>query len=162
VRIQATNKSCVLDGPGACARIMKRTASQKRKAQPTLVAAGIIMRKGRVLVCQRNRHDPFGLQWEFPGGKVEPTETLKESLRRELAEELSIEAQIGPEVFRFKHHYADRFVEVVFFQIPAYRGTIRNRVFEALEWTPRHKLPEYNFLEPDRELVSRIARGEIV
>jgi hypothetical protein len=53
-------------------------------------------------------------------------------------------------------------VEVVFFTMAGYRGEIRNQVFEAIEWAPRAKLPEYNFLEADRELVHRLSKGEIV
>ena len=53
-------------------------------------------------------------------------------------------------------------MEVVFFAVPAYRGEVRNRVFEAVEWAPRAGLPAYDFLEADRELVARMARGEIV
>jgi hypothetical protein len=51
---------------------------------------------------------------------------------------------------------------VVFFAIPSYRGTLHNRVFEAVVWADRNELLSYNFLEADRELVNRIARGEIV
>ncbi|MGH9470099.1 MAG: (deoxy)nucleoside triphosphate pyrophosphohydrolase [Terriglobia bacterium] len=130
--------------------------------QPIRVAAGILMRDGLVLICQRHRSDPYGLQWEFPGGKAEPGEDLKDSLRREFGEELAIEAEIGEEVFRLRHRYPDRFVEVVFFVVCSYHGEIRNRVFEAVEWAARVRLPEYRFLEADRELVERIARGELL
>ena len=128
---------------------------------PTLVVAGILVKEDRILICQRHHTDPYGMQWEFPGGKVHEGESLEDSLRRELAEELAIEAEIGEEVFRLRHRYPDRYVEVVFLRVPSYRGTIENHVFEAVEWAPRGLLTEYNFLEADRELVTRIARGEI-
>ena len=131
-------------------------------SQPILVAAGIILNGDRILICQRHRSDAYGLQWEFPGGKVRDGEDLEESLRRELAEELAIQAEVGPEVFRLRHRYPDRYVEVVFFTVVTYRGEVRNKVFEAIEWAPRTKLAEYNFLEADRVLVKRISRGEIV
>jgi len=130
--------------------------------KPILVTAGILQNGGRILICQRHRSDAYGLQWEFPGGKVREGEDLKASLVRELAEELSIQAEIGPEVFRLRHRYPDRYVEVVFFAVRQFQGKVENRVFEAVEWAPRARLPEYDFLEADRELVNRIARGEIV
>lgn len=130
--------------------------------KPILVTAGILVEEDRVLICQRRRSDAYGLQWEFPGGKVGDGEELKASLSRELAEELSIEAEVGKEVFRLRHRYPDRYVEVVFFSVPSYRGKITNCVFEAVEWAPRAALPSYNFLEADRKLVNRMARGEIV
>jgi 8-oxo-dGTP diphosphatase len=131
-------------------------------SQPVLVAAGILVERDTLLICQRCRQDRYGLQWEFPGGKVEPGEELEDALRRELREELSIEAEIGEEVFRLEHQYPDRFVEVVFFLVRSYRGLVENQVFEAVSWAPRNRLPEYNFLEADRALVARIAQGEIV
>jgi mutator protein MutT len=132
------------------------------KRKPILVTAGILIDGDRILICQRHRSDTYGLQWEFPGGKVRHGEDPKAALRRELAEELCIQAEVGAEVFRLRHHYPDRYVEVAFFSIASYRGTVSNRVFEAIEWAPRRKLPEYEFLEADRELVKRIARGEVV
>jgi 8-oxo-dGTP diphosphatase len=130
--------------------------------QPILVVAGILQRDGSILICQRQRADAYGLQWEFPGGKVEPGEDLRTALRRELEEELAIQAKVGEEVFRRRHRYPDRYVEVVFFALEDYSGEMLNRVFEAIEWAPRHTLPQYNFLEADRELVNRLARGEFV
>jgi 8-oxo-dGTP diphosphatase len=132
------------------------------QSEPILVTAGILKQGDTILICQRHRSDAYGLQWEFPGGKVRDGEDLKASLQRELAEELAIGAEIGDEVFRLRHRYPDRYVEVVFFTVPAYRGGARNQVFEAIAWVPRSELTSYNFLEADRELVGRIARGEIV
>lgn len=130
--------------------------------KPILVAAGILKDGERILICQRHRSDTYALQWEFPGGKVGQGEDLKAALRRELAEELAIEAEIGEEVFRLRHRYPDRFVEVVFFAVQSFRGEMANRIFEAVEWAPRQELMSYDFLQADRELVSRLARGEIV
>lgn len=130
--------------------------------KPILVTAGIIQNGERILICQRHRSDAYGMQWEFPGGKVRDGEDLKASLKRELIEELSVEADVGEEVFRLRHRYPDRYVEVVFFAVAKFQGTVENRVFEAIEWAPRERLPEFDFLEADRELVNRIARGEIV
>ncbi len=126
-----------------------------------LVTAGIVVEGNRVLICQRHHSDPYGMQWEFPGGKVNEGEELKASLRRELAEELAIQAEIDEEVFRLRHQYPDRAVEVVFFAVRKFRGTIRNQVFEAIAWVDRSRLSQFNFLEADRELVRRLSHDEI-
>jgi 8-oxo-dGTP diphosphatase len=132
------------------------------EVQPVLVTAGIVMDGDHILVCQRHHSDPYGLQWEFPGGKVRDGEDLRAALRRELAEELAIEAEVGEEVFRLRHQYPDRYVEVVFLAVRRFRGMVENRVFEKVEWAPRQALPSYDFLQADRELVRLIARGELV
>ena len=130
--------------------------------KPILVVAGIIQKNERLLICQRHRSDAYGMQWEFPGGKAEDGEALPVVLRRELAEELGIQVDVGEEVHRLRHVYPDRYVEVVFFTVADFRGEVCNNVFESVEWAPRAALPEFNFLEADRELVKRIAKGEIV
>jgi 8-oxo-dGTP diphosphatase len=48
------------------------------------VVAALIQHHGKLLVCQRRRGSRFELMWEFPGGKVEPGETLENALAREL------------------------------------------------------------------------------
>ncbi len=132
------------------------------EGKPILVTAGILLRGQEILICQRHRSDPYGLQWEFPGGKVRNGEELKAALRRELEEELGIGAEVGEEVYRLCHRYPDRYVEVIFFRIESYRGEPVNRVFEAMEWAPRETLRRFNFLEADRDLVKLIAEGALV
>ena len=127
-----------------------------------LVTAGILVDGDRVLVCQRRAGSRFGLKWEFPGGKMEDGEAPKACLRRELSEELGIEAEVGPEVYRTEHHYPNGFVvQLLFFRILRYAGTPVNHEFERIEWARPSDLPGYDFLEADRELVDRMARGEI-
>jgi 8-oxo-dGTP diphosphatase len=131
-------------------------------AQPVPVAAGILVREDRILICQRHHSDRYGLQWEFPGGKVGNGETSEQALRRELDEELGVQAEIGPEVYRVRHVYPDRYVEVVFFRVDSFESEPRNQVFEAIAWARPRDLGAYRFLDADREIVDRIARGEII
>src|SRR5574337_479283 len=64
------------------------------------VVAALIVKDGKLLVCQRTRHQTMPLKWEFPGGKIEEGEQPRDALRRELQEELGIEAVIGEEIAR--------------------------------------------------------------
>jgi 8-oxo-dGTP diphosphatase len=128
-----------------------------------LVTAGILTEGERVLVCQRKAGDRFGLKWEFPGGKVEAAETPEACLRRELAEELGIEAVIGPQVHRTEYQYPNGLtVRLLFFKVLRYDGTPRNRDFERIVWARHEDLPGFDFLEADREIVDRLFRGEVV
>jgi 8-oxo-dGTP diphosphatase len=68
-----------------------------------LVAAGILVRGGRVLLARRPEGKHLAGLWEFPGGKVEPGESPDAALVRELREELGVELErFRP--FRFAHH----------------------------------------------------------
>ena len=126
-----------------------------------LVAAGVLRDGARILICQRKAGDHFGLKWEFPGGKVEEAEAPDACLRRELSEELGIEAVIGPEIHRTDHRYPSGFaVRLLFFRVLRYAGTPVNRDFERIVWALPKELAGYDFLEADRELVARLTRDE--
>ncbi len=125
------------------------------------VVAALIEFEGKLLVCQRRRRDSFGLMWEFPGGKLEPGETPAQALERELREELGVPAQIGREIYRTQHHYAEKSapIELIFFAATADPGSLLNLAFEKMEWRAPEQLPELNFLPADRELVESLSKG---
>jgi 8-oxo-dGTP diphosphatase len=127
------------------------------------VVAALIVRKDRVLICQRTEHQPMPLKWEFPGGKIEIGEQPPEALRRELQEELGIEATIGEEVACVQHQYSGgTALELRFFVVHQWQGAIDNRIFRALRWARRADLSRYDFLEADRRLVSDLAAGKLI
>jgi 8-oxo-dGTP diphosphatase len=127
------------------------------------VVAALILKNGKVLVCQRTRHQSMPLKWEFPGGKIEDGEQPRDALRRELEEELGIDAQIGEEVARIRHDYKNGgAVELRFYVVNEYAGEMENRIFRDVRWAKRSELPSYDFLEADVELVKDLATGKIV
>ena len=136
---------------------------KSRKPELTVVAA-LILRDSKILVCQRRRDDTHRLEWEFPGGKVEPGENPREALARELREELAIEATIGKELFRTRHRYREfqMELELIFFQANVDRSApLQNLVFEGFEWADPSALPNYDFLQADEEFVALLASHAI-
>jgi 8-oxo-dGTP diphosphatase len=127
------------------------------------VVAALILKDGKFLVCQRTRHQTMPMKWEFPGGKIEEGEQPRDALRRELDEELGIDAIIGDEVLRLRHEYPNRSsVELRFFVVREYQKEIENKIFNDLRWAERSELPGFDFLEADVELVRQLAEGKIV
>jgi 8-oxo-dGTP diphosphatase len=127
-----------------------------------MVVAGVIERDGQILIGQRRAKDRHALKWEFPGGKVEPHEHPKEALRRELREELGIDADIGPEIVRYEFQYPKRSpILLIFHSVSAYRGEPSNHAFEQIKWEIRERLPEYDFLDGDVDFVRRLARRQL-
>jgi 8-oxo-dGTP diphosphatase len=126
------------------------------------VVAALIFKEGKVLVCQRTRHQTMPLKWEFPGGKIEEGEQPRDALHRELDEELGIDAKIGEEVSRIVHEYpGGGSVELRFFVVREYRGEIENKIFRDIRWSQPPELPSFDFLEADLSLVKDLASGKI-
>jgi 8-oxo-dGTP diphosphatase len=126
------------------------------------VVAALIWKNGKVLICQRTRHQPMPLKWEFPGGKIEEGEQPRDALRRELDEELGIAAAIGDEVSRIRHGYPNgNTIELRFYDVHAYSGELENRIFRDIIWALPSELPNYDFLEADLELVRSLAEGKL-
>lgn len=126
-----------------------------------VVVAGIIEQDGLILIGQRKRGRRHGLKWEFPGGKVEPGESPRVALKRELEEELSIHAAIGREIVRYEYRYPRRTpVLLIFYRVNRYEGTPVNRVFEDIRWEKIERLRHYDFLDGDFDFIRRLGRGE--
>lgn len=137
-----------------------------RPRQLREVVAALILRPAEggeeVLICQRKPDQPMALKWEFPGGKIEAGENPEEALRRELNEELGIEAEIGPAVVRIRHNYRNGgAVDLQFFTVRTYRGELDNRIFQQMLWSSFAALPEYDFLAADLGLIRDLAAGRL-
>ena len=142
-------------------------AKSVKRQRPKQVVAGLIVKNEhgtrRILICQRTRHQSMPLKWEFPGGKIETGEQPRAALRRELEEELGIDAGVGEEVARVRHRYATgSAVELRFFIVPTFTGEVENRIFKQIVWASPQELPAYDVLEADIGLVKQLARGELL
>jgi 8-oxo-dGTP diphosphatase len=126
------------------------------------VVAALIVHDGKILVCQRTRHQTMPLKWEFPGGKIEEGEQARAALERELEEELGIHATIAEELTRIRHVYrSGSSVELRFFVVREYGGKLENRIFRDMQWARPADLPKFDFLEADLKLVSDLATGKL-
>lgn len=101
----------------------------------TEVAAAVILRPdGSFLLGQRAADTFYPGYWEFPGGKVEPGETPRQGLERELAEELGIRVTAATPWIRREHVYEHAHVRLHFFRVTAWEGELRDHVHAALAW----------------------------
>jgi 8-oxo-dGTP diphosphatase len=127
------------------------------------VVAALIVKDGKLLVCQRTRHQTMPLKWEFPGGKIEEGEQPRDALRRELDEELGIVATIGDELARIQHEYPNGgMVELRFYVVRDYLGELENRIFRDIQWAEPAALSKFDFLEADLTLVKDLAAGKLL
>jgi mutator protein MutT len=120
-----------------------------------VVTAAVIERDGRILVTRRLPGTHLSGLWEFPGGKCLPGETLPACMRRELREELDVDATVGDEVFTVSHDYPDRRVELHFLRCTI-AGEPRAVLQQEMRWVPRLILSTLEFPPADAELIRRL------
>lgn len=118
------------------------------------IVAAVLRRDRHILICQRSRSGAMPLRWEFPGGKVEAEESEPDALRRELREELGIEARPGRLLARVRHAYPESGVlELAFYEVRHFVGEPVNRVFEQVAWELPSRFDTYDFLPADRPVL---------
>jgi 8-oxo-dGTP diphosphatase len=127
------------------------------------VVAALIVKENTILICQRTEGQAMPLKWEFPGGKVEPDEDLKDALHRELDEELGIDAEIGAHVAAIQHTYrGGNALELHFYRVDHFKGELQNRIFRDIRWVDRKDLPTFDFLQADTGLVKDLSTGKLL
>lgn len=109
------------------------------------VAVAVLIRPDdSILLGQRPTTKVYGGYWEFPGGKIEPGESAREALVRELREELDIEVETAYPWLAQLFTYPHATVRLHFFRVTAWRGEPRALEHRALAW----QLPRHLNLEP--------------
>jgi len=124
----------------------------------TVVTAAVIERDGRLLVTRRLEGTHLEGFWEFPGGKCESGESLEACLRRELREELAVDAIIGGELLSTTHAYPERKVELHFFSVTV-AGEPVAQIGQQMQWVRREDLCSLSFPPADDELVALLQKA---
>ena len=124
-----------------------------------LVVAGLCTRGGRVLITQRRADQPLPLQWEFPGGKIEPGESVEAALVREIREELGVEAHTGDVMLVHRHRYAHG-LEGELTVVACWLGGVvftPSAAVHAWRWVRPADVDLGTILEADRDFVRSLA-----
>ncbi len=120
------------------------------------VVAGILWKEDRILAVRRPQGKPWAGYWEFPGGKVEPGETLEGALARELQEELGVCPLTAEFWQQVSHTYPDLRVHLHFYHVRSFQGVPRSLEGHLLEWIAPELAPQKAFLEADAAIVREL------
>ncbi len=119
------------------------------------VAVAVIVRDGRVLIARRPDHVHQGGLLEFPGGKVEPGESVQAALVREIAEETGLrvpEDSLEP-VIGIRHDYGDKRVFLDVWETRAAEGEATGCEGQPVEWLTPDQLRDEDFPAANRPII---------
>jgi 8-oxo-dGTP diphosphatase len=127
------------------------------EAKSTLLVVCVLLEEdGKVLAARRSANMSLPLKWEFPGGKVEPGESLEQALRREIEEELSVQICIVESWSAECHPLPDgRDLE-----LHPFLGRIKNGIPQSIEheeirWLSPENILDLDWAEADQVLVRK-------
>ncbi|WP_439521578.1 8-oxo-dGTP diphosphatase MutT [Marivita sp.] len=118
-------------------------------------AVALIDPDGRILLAQRPEGKSMAGLWEFPGGKVEPSETPEQALILELQEELGIdtwESCLAPLTFA-SHSYESFHLLMPLFACRKWKGTPESKEGQAIKWVRANQLKDYPMPPADIPLI---------
>lgn len=125
------------------------------------VTAAIIVRDGSILIAQRQQGDRLAGLWEFPGGKIEARETPEQCLKRELWEELEMNAVVGNYLGSSFYHYDHLSIELMAYRAFWSGGPFRLVSHQDFRWVKPDQLAGFPFTPADLPFVQRLASGKI-
>lgn len=121
-----------------------------------VAAAVILAADQRILIARRPEHKHQGGLWEFPGGKVEPDETVAAALHRELREELAISVQSAEPFLEVRHDYADKAVLLDVWWVRAFSGQPQGNEGQPLQWVTVAELINYAFPAANQPIIDAL------
>ena len=125
---------------------------------PIPVVTALLIKDGKVLMCQRREDKSYPLVWEFPGGRVESGETLMQALQRELMEELVITISEAEQWFEDVMTYSNGLTyHVTFFLVRKYEGDPVNTEFNEIGWFTAQELDFIQQLSGNLNILEKIA-----
>ncbi|MUV37641.1 8-oxo-dGTP diphosphatase [Lentibacillus sp. JNUCC-1] len=123
------------------------------------VVGAVIVKDHKILCAQRGETKTLAYKWEFPGGKVEQGETAKEALKREIAEEMHCEIEVGNQVEHTVYEYDFGVVHLTTFYCALLEGDPVLTEHVAIKWLPKEKLFTLDWAPADIPAIETIAKG---
>lgn len=132
---------------------------QNTEPERIAVVVGLVFDSaGKILIGQRTESDVYEGKWEFPGGKVELSETADQALVRELREELGISVLSTDHFMMFEYDYPERKVLLDFRMVRDYDGEPFARERQELRWVNLAQLSDFDMLAASKPVIDALIR----
>lgn len=120
------------------------------------VVAGVIIKENLILVARRAGHKHLGGFWEFPGGKVEQSESQTDALCRELDEELALHVRVGKKIEESIFQYETKKIRLIGFWCEWLSGEPTLKDHDSVQWLEMHELTTLTWAPADIPIVNAV------
>lgn len=128
---------------------------------PKLIGVAAIWNEQKQILIDRRRPDGLlGGLWEFPGGKIEPGETVEECIKREILEELAIEIEVGDHLITINHAYTHFCVTLIVHHCRHISGDPQPIECDRVSWVSLNDLDRYTFPKANIEIINALRQTE--
>jgi len=129
------------------------TESRKPLPHKQIGVAVIADSEGKILIDRRKQEGLLGGLWEFPGGKIEPGESVEDCVRREIKEELGIEIEVGDRLITINHAYTHFKVTLNVFNCKHISGTPQPIECDEVKWVTLDEIEDYPFPKANGQII---------
>lgn len=137
------------------ATLLKINMSETAVLPHKIIGVAVIWNdQGQILIDRRRSEGLMGGLWEFPGGKVERSESIQECIRREISEELAIEIEVGEHLITIDHTYTHLRVTLIVHHCRYVAGVPQPIECEEIRWVSLDDLEEYTFPEANSQIIA--------
>lgn len=123
--------------------------------------AVIINSQGKILIDRRLPQGEMGGLWEFPGGKIEPGETIPECIQREIQEELDFEIEVGDRLTTITHSYTTFKVTLYVHFCQPLTGTPKPIECDEIRWVAPEEMNQYQFPQANIQIINLLQQKGI-
>ena len=120
------------------------------------VVAAVIERQGKYLITQRRPAAVLPLLWEFPGGRVEGSETDADALSREVKHRLDVEIRVGQLISFVSHPYERYAVDLYLYECHISGGELAPLAVNAFTWVTSNEFDQYPFTPADEASMNKL------
>ena len=137
---------------------MSETSSSLQHKQ--IGVAVITNQEGKILIDRRRESGEMGGLWEFPGGKIEPGETVTECIEREIKEELDLTILVGDRLTSITHNYQTFKVTLYVHECQYVSGEPKPLECEEILWVELSQMNQYQFPQANAQIINLLqSRG---
>ncbi|WP_353736648.1 A/G-specific adenine glycosylase [Leptolyngbya sp. UWPOB_LEPTO1] len=131
--------------------------SETRTAIPhKVIGVAVIWKDQRILIDRRKPEGLLGGLWEFPGGKLEPGETIEECIQREIREELAIDIAVGEQLIVVDHTYTHFRVTLNVHHCQYLAGEPQAIECDEIRWVSIDELSDYPFPKANIKIIEAL------